>query len=157
MVQVFKNVYILALMLIIPAAAFAQDSVQQKGIEVFVEHRCYTCHTVKAESDKIEAAKIAFAKSKGIEVKEKEEKNEEKIGGDLSNVGANRSTEWLSKFLKDPRDYFKDTPDCKKEARKKERKKFKGSDAEFKDLIAWIETLKYGNMQEPGFKSCLKE
>jgi cbb3-type cytochrome oxidase cytochrome c subunit len=158
MVQIFRNVYVLALLLLIPTAAFAQDSsVQQKGIEVFVEKRCYTCHTVKAESAQIDAAKAAFAKSKGVEVKENGEEKEETIGGDLSNVGATRDTKWLSEFLKDPKDYFKDTPECKKLAKKKERKKFKGTDAEFQDLLAWLGTLKYGDMQEAGFKDCLKE
>ena len=158
MVQVFKNVYVLALMLVIPAAAFAQDaSVQQKGINLFVEKRCYTCHTVKAESAQIEAAKEAFAKTKGVELKETAEEKEESKGGDLSNIGADRTQEWLTKFVKNPKEYFKDTPDCKKLAKKKERKKFKGTDAEFQDLLAWLSSLKYGNKQEAGFKSCLKE
>lgn len=158
MVQIFKNVYVLALMLVIPAAAFAQDaSVQQKGINIFVEKRCYTCHTVKAESAQIEAAKEAFAKTKGVELKETAEEKEESKGGDLSNIGADRTQEWLTKFVKNPKEYFKDTPDCKKLAKKKERKKFKGTDAEFQDLLAWLSSLKYGNMQEAGFKSCLKE
>jgi cbb3-type cytochrome oxidase cytochrome c subunit len=158
MVQILKYVYVLALILMIPAAAFAQDaSVQQKGIAVFVEKRCYTCHTVKAESAQIDAAKAAFAKSKGVEVKENGEEKEEKIGGDLSNIGADRNQEWITKFLKNPMDYFKDTPDCKKLAKKKERKKFKGTDAEFQDLLAWLSSLKNGKMQEADFKSCLKE
>lgn len=145
-------------MLIIPAAAFAQDaSVQQKGINIFVEKRCYTCHTVKAESAQIEAAKEAFAKTKGVELKETAEEKEEAKGGDLSNIGADRTQEWLTKFVKNPKEYFKDTPDCKKLAKKKERKKFKGTDAEFQDLLAWLSSLKYGNKQEAGFKSCLKE
>jgi|SRR3990167_1417152 len=158
MVQIHGYVYVLALFLMIPAAAYAQDgSVQEKGIAVFVEKRCYTCHTVKAESAQIEAAKEAFAKSKGVELKESAEDKDESKGGDLSNIGADRTQEWLTKFLKNPKDYFKDTPDCKKLAKKKERKKFKGTDAEFQDLVAWIETLKSGNKQEAGFESCLKE
>jgi len=158
MVQVHGYVYVLALLLMIPAAAYAQDgSVQEKGIAVFVEKRCYTCHTVKAEAAQVEAAKAAFAKSKGVELKESEEDKDESKGGDLSNVGADRDAKWLTGFLKDPKDYFKDTPDCKKLAKKKDRKKFKGTDAEFQDLLAWLETLKYGNMQEAGFESCLKE
>ena len=158
MVQIHGYVYVLALLLMIPAAAYAQDaSVQQKGIAIFVEKRCYTCHTVKAESAQIEAAKVAFAKSKGVELKESEEDKEESKGGDLSNVGADRDAKWLTDFIKNPKDYFKDTPDCKKLAKKKERKKFKGTDAEFQDLLAWLESLKYGNKQEAGFQDCLKE
>jgi cbb3-type cytochrome oxidase cytochrome c subunit len=142
----------------IPAAAYSQDgSVQEKGIAIFVEKRCYTCHTVKAESAQVEAAKEAFAKSKGVELKESEEDKDESKGGDLSNVGADRDAKWLTDFIKNPKDYFKDTPDCKKLAKKKDRKKFKGTDAEFQDLLAWLETLKYGNKQEAGFESCIKE
>ena len=158
MVQIHGYVYVLALLLVIPASAYAQEgSVQEKGIAVFVEKRCYTCHTVKAESAQVEAAKEAFAKSKGVELKESDEDKDESKGGDLSNVGADRDGKWLTDFIKNPKDYFKDTPDCKKLAKKKDRKKFKGTDAEFQDLLAWLETLKYGNMQEAGFESCLKE
>lgn len=158
MVQIHGYVYVLALLLVIPASAYAQEgSVQEKGIAVFVEKRCYTCHTVKAEAAQVEAAKAAFAKSKGVDLKESEEDKDESKGGDLSNVGADRDAKWLTEFLKNPKDYFKDTPDCKKLAKKKDRKKFKGTDAEFQDLLAWLEMLKYGNMQEAGFESCLKE
>lgn len=157
MVQVFRNVYILALLLAIPGAAIAQDgSVQEKGIAVFVEKRCYTCHTVKAEAAQVDAAKAAFAQSKGVELKESDGDKEAK-GGDLSNIGAEKDTVWLTAFLKDPKDYFLDTPECKKLAKQKDRKKFKGTDAELNDLTAWLVTLKYGDMQEPGFENCLKE
>ena len=157
MVQIHKYVYVLVFLLMLSAAGYAQESsVEQKGITVFVEKRCYTCHTVKAEAAQIDAAKEAFAKSKGVELKESEEDKEAK-GGDLSNIGADKDAKWLSEFLKNPKDYFKDTPDCKKLAKKKERKKFKGTDAEFQDLIAWLETLKFGNQQAPGFEQCLKQ
>lgn len=157
MVQVFRNVYILALLLAIPGVAFAQNgSVQEKGIAVFVEKRCYTCHTVKAEAAQVDAAKAAFAKSKGVELKESDGDKDAK-GGDLSNIGAEKDAAWLATFLKDPKDYFLDTPACKKLAKQKDRKKFKGTDAELNDLTAWLVTLKYGDMQEPGFENCLKE
>ena len=158
MVQIHKYVYVLALLFLLTVVGYAEESsVQQKGIEIFVEKRCYTCHTVKAEAAQIDEAKVAFAKSKGVEVKEDAEEKEESKGGDLSNVGADRDGKWLTEFLKNPKDYFKDTPVCKKLAKKKERKKFKGTDAEFQDLLAWLETLKFGDQQEPGFEQCLKE
>ncbi len=155
MVQIYRNVYILVLLLAVPGAAFAQ-SVQEKGIAVFVEKRCYTCHTVKAEAAQIDAAKAAFAQSKGVELKESDGDKDAK-GGDLSNIGASKDTAWLATFLKDPEGYFLDTPECKKLAKQKDRKKFKGTDAELQDLTAWLVTLKYGDMQEPGFQNCLKE
>ena len=158
MVQIHKYVYVLAFLLMLTATGFTQESsVEQKGIAVFVEKRCYTCHTVKAEAAQIDAAKAAFAKSKGVEVKEDAEEKEESKGGDLSNVGADRDAKWLTDFIKNPKEFFKDTPDCKKLAKKKDRKKFKGTDAEFQDLLAWLETLKFGNQQEPGFEQCLKD
>jgi Cytochrome c len=123
----------------------------------FVEKRCHTCHTVKAESSQIDAAKVAFAKSKGIEVKENGEEKEETIGGDLSNVGATRDAKWLSEFLKSPKDYFKDTPECNKLAKKKERKKFKGTDAEFQNLLAWLATLKYGECRKRDSRTTSKK
>jgi len=157
MVQVFRNVYVLALLLAIPGAAFAQGgSVQEKGIGIFVEKRCYTCHTVKAESAQVDAAKAAFAAAKGVELKESDDDKDAK-GGDLSNVGAEEDAAWLGTFLKDPKGYFLDTPECKKLAKQKDRKKFKGTDAELNDLTAWLVTLKYGDMQDPGFENCLKE
>ena len=157
MVQVFRNVYILALLLVIPGAAFAQGgSVQEKGIAIFVEKRCYTCHTVKAEAAQIDAAKTAFAQSKGVELKE-ESGDKDAKGGDLSNVGAEEDAAWFATFLKDPEGYFQDTPECKKLAKQKDRKKFKGSDADLQALTAWLATLKYGDMQDPGFQNCLKE
>ena len=155
MVQIYRNVYILVLLLAVPGAAFAQ-SVQEKGIAVFIEKRCYTCHTVKAEAAQIDAAKAAFAQSKGVELKESDGDKDAK-GGDLSNIGASKDAAWLATFLKDPEGYFLDTPECKKLAKQKDRKKFKGTDAELQDLTAWLVTLKYGDMQEPGFKNCLKE
>jgi len=155
MVQIYRNVYVLVLLLAVPGAAFAQ-SVQEKGIAVFVEKRCYTCHTVKAEAAQIDAAKAAFAQSKGVELKESDGDKDAK-GGDLSNIGASKDTAWLTTFLKDPEGYFLDTPECKKLAKQKDRKKFKGTDAELQDLTAWLVTLKYGDMQEPGFQNCLKE
>jgi len=160
MVQIHKYVYVLVFLFLLTAAGYAhaqESNVEQKGIAIFVEKRCYTCHTVKAEAAQIDAAKAAFAKSKGVELKEEEDEKEGAKGGDLSNIGADKDAKWLTDFIKNPKDYFKDTPECKKLAKQKERKKFKGTDAEFQDLIAWLETLKFGNQQEPGFKQCLKQ
>jgi len=155
MVQIYRYVYVLIFLAAFTAGAYAQDS-SADGPTIFVESRCYTCHTIKAQEAEIEAAKEAFAKSKGVELKDKEEKEEAK-GGDLSDVGNLRTKEWLTKFLKDPRPYFKDAKDCQKEAKKKYRKRFKGSDEQFEVLVTYLSSLKYGDMQEAGFESCLIE
>jgi hypothetical protein len=158
MVQIYRYVYVLIFFFIVSGTALAQDTdAQKQGQEIFVEGRCYTCHTIKAQSAEIEAAKEAFAKSKGVELKEDEDEKEESKGGDLSDIGNMRDQKWIATFLKDPRDYFKDDKKCKKEAKKKYRKRFKGSDEQFEVLVSYLTTLKYGDMQEEGFESCIVE
>jgi cytochrome c2 len=157
MIKFYRYAYALVLIFTVSALAHAQDnSVQQKGIELFVEHRCYTCHQIKAEQDAILKAKEAFAKSKGIEFKPEEEKGEKGIAPDLSDVGKRWDTESLKPFLKDPRPYFKDTPECQSNARKFYRKRFKGSEADLDALIAFLTSLKDGSYNKD-FVSCLKK
>ncbi len=158
--QVFKTLFILISMLFSVNLSWGQDSdTEEKGIKIFVEHRCYTCHTIKAQSQEIEKEKEEFAKAKGVEVKEDEEEDEEegKKGGDLSNVGAQRDSKWIKDFSKDPKAYFKDDTECQRLAKKKYRKRFKGSEADLDILVAYVSSLKYGEQQEAGFKSCLKD
>lgn len=100
---------------------------------------------------------MAFAESKGVELNEDEDEKEESKGGDLSNIGNQRDRELIATFAKDPRDYFKGDRACKKAAKKKYRKRFKGSDEEFEVFVTYLTTLKYGDMQEEGFESCLVE
>ncbi len=157
MLRIYGYVYVLVLIFAVSAWAHAQDgSVQQKGIEIFVEHRCYTCHTIKAEADAVQKAKEAFAKSKGVELKPEDEKEEKGIAPDLSDVGKTRDAESLRAFLKDPKKYFKDTPECQSNAKKKYRKRFKGPEEEFEELIAFLTTLKYESYNKD-FVSCLKK
>ena len=155
MVQIYRYVYLLVLVVATLTVAQVQSTAAADGPTIFVESRCYTCHTIKAQSAEIEAAKVAFAESKGVELKE--EDKEEAKGGDLSNVGNMRDKKWITDFLKDPKPFFKDSATCKKEAKKKFRKRFKGSDADFEVLVTYIASLKYGDMQEAGFESCLIE
>lgn len=152
--QIYRYVYVLVLLVSSLMIANAQSSAAD-GPTVFVEGRCYTCHTIKAQSEEIEAAKVAFAESKGVEIKESEK--EDAKGGDLSNVGNQRDKQWITDFLKDPKPFFEDSAACKKEAKKKYRKRFKGSDEDFEVLVTYIASLKYGDMQEEGFESCLIE
>lgn len=152
--QIYRYVYILVFVVSTFIIANTHSSASD-GPAVFVEGRCYTCHTIKAQSAEIEAAKVAFAESKGVELKEDEK--EEAKGGDLSNVGNLRDKKWITDFLKDPKPFFKDSAACKKEAKKKYRKRFKGSDENFEVLVTYIASLKYGDMQEEGFESCIIE
>ncbi len=157
MEQIYRYVYVLAFLFLISTASYAQDA-SVDGPTVFVESRCYTCHTIKAQSTEIEAAKTAFAESKGVDLKEDDddEKDESK-GGDLSNIGAERDQEWLTDYVKNPKKFFKSDAKCKKLAKKKYRKRFKGSDEQYEVLIVYLATLKYGDMREEGFESCLIE
>ncbi len=158
MVQIYRYVYVLALLFVISAVSYAQDAdVQKQGQEIFIEKRCYTCHTIKAQSAEIEAAKVAFAESKGVELKEDKDEKEKSKGGDLSDIGNVRDQKWLSEYVKNPKKYFKSESKCKKLAKKKYRKRFKGSDEEYEVLITYLTTLKYGNMKEADFESCLIE
>ena len=154
--QVFKTVLILIFWLFSVNFVAGQDSdTAAKGRQVFVQKRCYTCHTINAEADAIQKEKEALAKEKGIEMTSKDE--EERIGVDLSDIGKKRDKESLSTYLKDPRSYFKDTPECQKNAKKKYRKRFKGTQEEFEVLIVYLTNLKYESHEEADFVSCLKE
>jgi len=153
MVKIYTYIYVLVLLTAFSVGAYAQDT---DGPTIFVEHRCYTCHTINAQESEVKAAMDAFAKSKGVPPKDIHEEKEPK-GGDLSNVGAIRTKEWFTKFLKDPKPYFKDTPDCQDKARQKYRKRFKGPHEQFEKLVTYLTTLKYGNMQDKGFQQCLKK
>jgi cytochrome c2 len=156
MEQVYKYVYILVLLVLLSTGAYAQDA-SVDGPTVFVESRCYTCHTIKAQSAEIEAAKVAFAESKGVELKEDDDEKDESKGGDLSDVGNERDQKWLFDYVKNPKKFFKSESKCKKLAKKKYRKRFKGSDEHYEVLITYLTTLKYGDMRAADFESCLIE
>lgn len=144
-------------MIILSSMAFAQDNeVAENGRKMFIEKRCYTCHTINAESDAIQKEKVAFAKSKGVELKSDDD-DDEGIAPDLSDIGTKRDTESITAFLKNPKKSFKDTPVCKSNAKKKYRKRFKGSPEELDVLVIYLSSLNYDSYTEEDFVSCLKE
>jgi len=154
--RVLKTIFILIILLFSVNMVWGQGTdTEEKGIKIFVEKRCYTCHTIKAQSQEIEKEKEAFAKEKGVEMTSKDE--EERIGVDLSDIGKKRDKESLSTYLKNPKPYFKDTPECQGNAKKKYRKRFKGTQEEFEVLIVYLTNLKYESYREADFASCLKE
>ncbi len=145
------------MMIILCSMAFAQDSeVAENGRKMFIEKRCYTCHTINAESDAIQKEKVAFAKSKGVELKPDDE-DDEGIAPDLSDIGTKKDAESMTAFLKNPKKSFKDTPVCKSNAKKKYRKRFKGSPEELDVLVIYLSSLNYDSYMEEDFVSCLKE
>ena len=127
------------------------------GLKVFIQKRCYTCHTISARSADVEKEKAAFIKETGVEPEEGEADEKETRGGDLSDVGKKRDAAWLQEFMKSPKGHFKDDAACQREAKKKDRKKFKGTPAELDALMAFLASLKQEAKQAPGFTSCLKE
>lgn len=144
-------------MIILYGMAFAQDNDDAgSGRKMFIEKRCYTCHTINADSDAIQKEKVAFAKSKGVELKSDEE-DDEGIAPDLSDIGTKRDAESITAFLKNPKKSFKDTPVCKSNAKKKYRKRFKGSPEELDILVIYLSNLNYDSYREEDFVSCLKE
>jgi len=154
--QIFKTFFILTLLITTGKMVWSQDSeVAEKGRKIFIEKRCYTCHTINAEADAIQKAKEAFDKEKGVKLTSKDE--EERIGVDLSDIGKKHGRESLSIYLKNPRPLFKDTPECTKKAKKQFRKRFKGTQEEFEALIVYLSSLKYDSYREADFVSCLKE
>jgi cbb3-type cytochrome oxidase cytochrome c subunit len=140
------------------AVGYGEALAADAGLKVFVEKRCYSCHSIESQAKALEAEKAAFVKAQGVEEEDEGESDEkDKKGGDLSGAGKQRSADWLKKFLKDPKPEFKEGADCQKKAKNKERKKFKGTDAEYDTLITFLASLKGEAKQAPGFTSCLKE
>jgi cytochrome c2 len=126
------------------------------GIKVFIEKRCYTCHTVGARAADVDKQKAAYLKAAGAEPAE-EEGDKDSKGGDLSDVGKKHDAAWLQEFLKAPKPHFKDDADCQREAKQKDRKKFKGTPEEMTALTTFLVGLKSEAKQAPGFTSCLKD
>ena len=91
------------------AFTIAQDS-GDDGKKIFVDNKCAMCHTVQ---------------SAGIESKKSD-------ATDLSNVGNDKTEEFLMKYLK-------------KDAKlndKDHKSSFKGNDEDLKKLVEWLLTLK---------------
>ena len=154
--QNFTFLLIPVVVIILYSTALAQNNeAAANGRKMFIEKRCYTCHTINAEADAIQKEKEAFAKSKGVELKSKE-KDDEGIAPDLSNIGSKRDAESITTFLKNPKKYFKDTPVCKSNAKKKYRKRFKGSPEELEVLVIYLSNLNYDSYTQEDFVSCLK-
>jgi cbb3-type cytochrome oxidase cytochrome c subunit len=138
--------------LFVGAACAADDP----GIKVFIEKRCYTCHTVSARAADVDKQKAAYLKAAGADAAEEGEDDKDTKGGDLSDVGKKHDAAWLQEFLKSPKPHFKDDADCQREAKQKDRKKFKGTPEELTTLITFLTSLKSEAKQAAGFTSCLK-
>jgi cytochrome c2 len=151
------SVAALAIVAVVMGSAGAVAAADDPGIKVFIEKRCYTCHTVSARAADVDKQKDAFLKAAGAEPAGEEEGEKDSKGGDLSDVGKKRDAAWLQEFLKSPKGHFKDEADCQKEAKQKDRKKFKGTPEEFTALTTFLGTLKSEAKQAPGFTSCLKD
>ena len=83
------------------------------GSPLFLENKCSSCHTIETKGIKRPAAAPASK------------------APDLSGVGAVRKAEWMSAFLLK----------TEKLNDKLHIKKFRGTDAELKQLVNWLATL----------------
>ncbi|MCH8028972.1 MAG: c-type cytochrome [Candidatus Dadabacteria bacterium] len=153
--QVYSSLLLLIAFLVPLAVASAEQGAPPEGRRLFIEKRCYSCHTIKAEAAAIQKEKEAFAKERGVETKPKGE--EDKIGVDLSDIGKRRDADSIRSFVKNPKPYFKTDYECKSKAKKKYRKRFKGTADEMDCLVGYLSGLKYESHQAADFKSCLKE
>ena len=146
-----------ALTTIILAGAWSTVAVaQDKGVQAFVEKRCYTCHTIASKSAEVDKQKAAFMKASGVEAPAGDEEDKDSAGGDLSDVGKKHDADWIKKFLQDPKPHFKDDADCQRSAKKKDRKKVKAG-PDLDALVPFLAGLKGEAKQAAGFTSCLKE
>jgi len=93
-----------------PGAALAADAK-----ELFVASKCMKCHSIE---------------SQGVAAKPKA--GEEDEVHDLSKVGAERTADWIQKFLRKQADI----------EGKKHKLKFRGSDADLETLATWLASLK---------------
>lgn len=126
------------------------------GLKVYIQKRCYTCHTINARSAEVEKEKAAFIKEMDVQPEE-EAGDKESRGGDLSDAGKKRDPAWLRDFLKSPKGQFKDDAACQRAAKKKDLKRFKGTPEELDALMVFLQGLKQEAKQAPGFTSCIKE
>ena len=92
------------------------------GKQLFLDHKCNTCHTVKSAG----VVKRVATAGDPTEAKSKTKPP------DLSSVGLIRKADWMAKYL------------MKTEAIKGEKhgRKFRGSEPELKLVSAWLEAQK---------------
>lgn len=157
----YRSFFLLSVLVLSVSIAWGQDAgLVEKAHKIFVEKRCYTCHTINAEAEAIEKEKVEFAKTKGVEKKEEDDEDEDekkKIGGDLSHVGKIKDAESIKALLQNPRGHFKDTLECKRRERSKYKRRFRGTDEELEVIVSYLSGLKYEEQQAPGFETCLKD
>ena len=109
------------------ARAHAEEAKKAEGHELFLKYKCQSCHSIAAAG--IEKKKSAAAD----EAEEATAEKSKKEPPDLSAVGVAHKADWMAAFL------------MKKEKTKEGKlhtKKFKGTDAELKKVVAWLETMK---------------
>ena len=111
---------------VLHAPATAADAKKPEGEELFVKYKCQSCHSIAT-------AGIEKKKAAAEEAEEATAEKSKKEPPDLSAVGVAHKADWMAAFL------------MKKEKTKEGKlhtKKFKGTDAELKKVVAWLETMK---------------
>ena len=105
------------------ATAGAQDA-KPDGKALFLDKKCNTCHTVKAQG--VEKRTAATGEKKGAG--EAAPAAAKATTADLSSVGLDLKADWMTKFLK------------REEMSKKGKKHmlFKGTDEELTTIVTWL-------------------
>ena len=116
---------------LLATVAWAGDGTVSKGQSIFLKYRCKSCHSIKgvgiekkAEEGDQEAADVAASKDKPP---------------DLSGIGLDHDAEWFDKWLLK----------LEKKDGKFHKKKFRGTEAELKNLTRWIASLKMDESGKP--------
>lgn len=99
--------------------------------KLFMEQKCTKCHAISAYN---------IEKKKSSDDDEDEDSDGDKVEPpDLSNVGNFHDAAFLSSFMMKEVDH---SPHAGNDTKKKHKVKFKGSEAERKQLADWLVTLK---------------
>lgn len=110
-----KGLLILTAAAVLPAALlWAQTG--GNGQQIFLQHKCNLCHTIKA-----------------LGIQSAYKGPEDKRPPDLSDVGTKHNADWIAGFV------------TKKEELdgKKHKKRFEGSDDDLKALAGWLASQKH--------------
>ncbi|HSE83095.1 MAG TPA: c-type cytochrome [Thermodesulfobacteriota bacterium] len=125
--------------------AFTQDAQKamiDNGRQEFLTRRCWFCHDVEVDKAALQKNLEQMAEEEGDELKGVFQKDKEKIGGDLSGVGAKYSKESLKDLLQNPKKHFKNlNKEQKRAVQRMCRVCYTRSDKGLEEIIAYLMSL----------------
>lgn len=130
LVKKLLQLYVLGLFSFASLLSFAVGEARASD-KLFVDKKCNKCHAISA---------FNIEKKAGKDDAEEEDGDKDKVESpDLSNVGTFHDAAYLSSFLKKEVEH---KPHAGADNTKKHKVKFKGDDAELKQMADWLVTLK---------------